>query len=324
MKTLFMKFVRGCYCKITGETYPSPWKYPDRKDRIYANKIIMDGLVSDKPFMVGRVGTTEGNVVNNYLTVHGKDSFVTKLKNYVVDNTRLPWWDTGRPFTDMQICSGFFSSPSVGISQIERFCEIYLEGIKNMDVCGRFMYNEKFYPFKEDCKFVQLEALYPFFVDNPWMTALKGKKVVVVHPFKESILSQYEKRKSLFQNPDVLPDFDLQVIKAVQTIAGEKSEYKDWFDALDSMKEALEKTDFDVAILGCGAYGLPLASHVKNMGKKAVHMGGGTQLMFGIKGKRWELYQDPSYRNLFNEHWVYPGEAEKPKNAKKVEGACYW
>ena len=26
--------------------------------------------------------------------------------------------------------------------------------------------------------------------------------------------------------------------------------------------------------LGCGAYGFPLAAHVKRMGKKAIHMGG--------------------------------------------------
>jgi hypothetical protein len=31
-----------------------------------------------------------------------------------------------------------------------------------------------------------------------------------------------------------------------------------------------------------------------------------------------------SYSDLINEYWVRPHEKYKPKNAEKVEGACYW
>ena len=54
------------------------------------------------------------------------------------------------------------------------------------------------------------------------------------------------------------------------------------------MQKEIDKIDFDIAILGCGAYGYPLASYIKSIGKKAIHIGGATQLIFGIKGKRWE------------------------------------
>jgi hypothetical protein len=93
------------------------------------------------------------------------------------------------------------------------------------------------------------------------------------------------------------------------------------------MKSEINKQDYDVCLIGCGAYGFPLAAHVKRMGKKAIHMGGSLQLLFGIKGKRWEnsnynpIY---NYSKLMNEHWVYPGEEEKPQNAASVEGGCYW
>ncbi|WP_274095727.1 hypothetical protein [Riemerella anatipestifer] len=40
-----------------------------------------------------------------------------------------------------------------------------------------------------------------------------------------------------------------------------------WFDALEDMKNKIDLVDFDVAIIGCGAYGLPLASYIKNKGK---------------------------------------------------------
>jgi hypothetical protein len=62
-------------------------------------------------------------------------------------------------------------------------------------------------------------------------------------------------------------------------------------------------------------------------------MGGSLQLLFGIKGKRWE---DPDYGvkewgipynfypALMNEYWTRPLNTEKPKTANDVEGACYW
>jgi hypothetical protein len=122
----------------------------------------------------------------------------------------------------------------------------------------------------------------------------------------------------------LLPAFELDVIPAVQSIAGQKTQFVDWFVALESMKEEIAKRTFDVCILGCGAYGFPLASFVKKMGGKAIHLGGVTQLIFGIKGKRWENFIVYPYENLFNKYWVRPSNEEVPKNSKIVEGGCYW
>ena len=85
------------------------------------------------------------------------------------------------------------------------------------------------------------------------------------------------------------------VLKAVQTAGGNQTEFKDWFEALEYMEQEIDKIDYDIVLLGCGAYGFPLAAHCKRMGKQAIHLGGVLQLLFGIKGKRWETvseYQD--------------------------------
>jgi len=53
----------------------------------------------------------------------------------------------------------------------------------------------------------------------------------------------------------------LLTLKAVQTIANTKDDRFDtWFDALDYMYNEALKLDFDVALIGCGAYGYPLAA----------------------------------------------------------------
>lgn len=127
----------------------------------------------------------------------------------------------------------------------------------------------------------------------------------------------------MFADNRVLPEFkSLETIRAVQTLAGTKSDFADWFEALNSMKMEMEKKDFDVVIIGCGAYGFPLAAHAKRMGKKAIHLGGPTQLLFGIKGKRW--VENKKFEDIINNYFVFPASADKIEGSAKVENSCYW
>jgi hypothetical protein len=77
-----------------------------------------------------------------------------------------------------------------------------------------------------------------------------------------------------------------------------------------------------VALLGCGAYGLPLAAAIKRSGRQAIHLGGALQVLFGIRGRRWE--QIPKIAALMNDHWIRPSEAETPVSAVRVDQGCYW
>lgn len=137
-----------------------------------------------------------------------------------------------------------------------------------------------------------LRFLEPFWSKAPWTIALKNKKVLIVHPFNDTIESQYKKREMLF-NTNILPEFkSIETIKAVQSIGKSDDRFNNWFEALQWMKDQIDSKDYDICLIGCGAYGFPLAAHVKRQGKKAIHIGGALQLLFGIRGKRWE---DPMY-----------------------------
>lgn len=94
-----------------------------------------------------------------------------------------------------------------------------------------------------------------------------------------------------------------------------------WFDALEYMHNEMKKIDFDIVLLGCGAYGLPLASYAKNLGKQALHVGGALQLLFAIKGRRWEVEFQRRFKEDF---WVNPSVEERPKEYTLVEDGCYW
>jgi hypothetical protein len=95
-----------------------------------------------------------------------------------------------------------------------------------------------------------------------------------------------------------------------------------WFDALAHMKAETETRDFDICIIGAGAYGSILAAHAKAMGRKAVALCGATQILFGIRGKRWDERDD--FAAFFNEHRVRPKPSEMPQGSATVEGGCYW
>lgn len=303
--------------KPDNSKYGRNWRMFPNKE--YASELISNALLSNKPQMIARLGSTELSCMINYLGVKHPETYKS-IKGFITNQTP-PWWWNPSIVDQMQRWSGFFPAQ---IDKIEQFCELMIADLPNVDILGSWLKEESFFqPELSNAKKVMLEDLEPFFTKSPWTKVLEGKKALVVHPFVDSIKSQYQRKEKLFDN-NLLPDFDLEVIPAVQSIAGQKTEFKDWFEALDSMKEQIAKRDFDVCILGCGAYGFPLASFVKNMGKKSIHMGGVTQLLFGIKGKRWEQYIVYPYSNLFNEYWVRPNQNETPQQSKVVEGGCYW
>ena len=303
-------------------------------DRQSSNDKIFKMLASGKPCMIARFGTVELNCLTNYLCVHSNKSYISRIYDFITDDTHTPWW-YDKVFYSLNNNAGVFPK---GREMAEKFAERYLQDIPEIDMLACHQYYEKYMPLRGDIQRVQLEMLYPFFVDRPWSRILKGKKVLVVHPFEDSIKQQYEKRRLLYSDPNILPDFELKTLRAVQTLAGNKSEFKDWIEALHYMENAMSRIDYDIAIVGCGAYGLPLAAHAKRMGKQAIHLAGGSQLLFGIIGNRWtDTYKkmgvwhyrpgidiNLDYTSLFNENWIYPLPSDTPKNTQAVEGACYW
>lgn len=219
--------------------------------------------------------------------------------------------------------AGFFPN---NINLAYEWKDMVLSDLTSIDILGSYLEEEKYLKTElSQCIKVNLNGYYaPYLWENPWTKVLKGKKVLVIHPFVDSIRCQYEKRAYLFSNPDVLPEFsNLYLIKAVQSIAGTKTEYKDWFEALSYMENEMDKLDYEIAIIGCGAYGMNLAAHAKKQGKIAIHMAGWTQMLFGIYGKRW-IQDQPEFSKYINDYWIRPTESERPANANSIEGACYW
>lgn len=268
------------------------------------NAYISNSIKSGKPFMACRFGGFE-------LLAMRAAEFNQEKK-----------LDDAIKFMDQS--AGFFPADK---KLLHRFNDVMKDACGQVDALGAWLLPYEDYYIKKYCKDIKcvgnIMSLEPWNIMNePWSAALKGKKVLVVHPFEDTIKSQYLKHDKLFANTEVLPEFELITLKAVQTSGTQRDErFETWFDALEYMCKECERLDFDVALIGCGAYGFPIAAHIKKMGRQAIHMGGVLQILFGIKGRRWD---ESDTHLMYNEHWVYPGKNEIPEGAKKVEGACYW
>ena len=271
------------------------------------NKWLYEAVCAGKPFAATRFGGTETKTIADVL--------------YTKAGGRLGGVND-RTLTRIMQLSGFFPADKEALNQ---FVDLYMECCPAIDMLGVWNILLQSYLADEcvtNAQLAELRMFEPYYFEHPWTKALEGKKVVVIHPFAETIESQYQKREKLFENGEILPAFELRTVKAVQTLAGNSCEYATWFEALEWMRQEALKEEFDVALIGCGAYGLPLAVQLKEAGRQAVHVGGSLQLFFGIKGNRWDNHE--VIGKLYNEYWVRPSDNETIKKADTVEGSCYW
>ncbi len=277
-------------------------------DDLHANRAIAAAIREGRPFLACRFGSGEMRAFRRTLEVRWG------LRREIPEET----------MDSLCVNAGFFPRDRQKVMAFGLEME---KAGRQADLIGTWegllMEDYVYDTFLPQAKRCFLSGLEPFFCGEPWTGALEGRRVLVIHPFEETIRSQYGRRELLFEDSRILPAFHLETVKAVQTIAGQRDErFADWFEALDYMAEEALQKEFDVAVIGCGAYGFPLAARLKAAGKQAIHMGGAAQLLFGIHGKRWDERAD--YRAIMNENWRRPAESEKPAAAAKIESGCYW
>ena len=195
-------------------------------------------IKSGRPFMMGRFGAVE--------------LFNMRVAEFHMENKKE------KACEQLFTCAGFFPNDT---SLLPRFNDIMKDACRQTDILGLWQNACEDYYIRRYCNDLsatcRLISLEPWRSKNPWSAALAGKKVLVVHPFEESIQDQYKHFDKLFPGTDILPEFELKTLKAVQT-AGSAVDprFSTWFDALDYMCGECEKIDFDIALLGCGAYSI--------------------------------------------------------------------
>jgi hypothetical protein len=309
-------------------------------------------LQVDEPVFLGRVGGSDTNAVTALLEakfsgvkdIWGaiyKHRFITERYNgfYDLDQKGETFWNYLHTllecyrnlkhafFCNHQLLSMYFPENISRESYVED-----IEGRQGFEELVREISssNEDFtcYPFP----FVEKLVVHQDSLMHVFSNALESRKVLVVSPFSESISQNFENRVAFFKNYRY-PSFELRLYNAPITYLGLPKEFyphKNWFETAEAMANDIKGIDFDIALLSCGSYAMPLGQFiVSRLGKKAIYVGGILQMMFGIMGRR---YENPFFTEQINrEKFIYPVEGPKylqhvnitPEMAKEAFAAYF-
>tara|TARA_Y100000389_G_scaffold153557_1_gene153829 strand:+ start:1773 stop:2663 length:891 start_codon:yes stop_codon:yes gene_type:complete len=286
------------------------------KSLLESNQYIINLIKSNKPFSIVRLGAESNFVFNEIHNVEYQPSY----------------------FDDIKCTFAGIYSKKKDVQVLKDFTTKHIESIKNSDCLASFTVNFNnlrqlqniFGNSFPHIDLIHSRTIEPFYIREenqiPWSIYLKGKKVLVINSFVKSFESQMKNGFKLYDECNIFAD-DQEFIyyKSYQTCVGNHI-HEDWNETLDIMCNDIKTLDFDIALLGCGSYGLPLCNYIKTeLHKSAIYIGGGIQLLFGVKGERWKNHEVISrIVNNCKQLLIEPSQEETIPNAKNLENGCYW
>ena len=283
-----------------------------------SNDKIIELLQSNKPFYISRIGLGAETMVS-YTYIMTKNINHPAFKNLV-------------PILHNN--NGIYIDNNANLLKI--YCELYFKAVKESDYLAAFknaVVKEQNLMKPNNKELLYSRILEPFYCyeeDNikPWSHYLINKKVLIISPFVDSFKKQINNNFQIYKDPDkkiFLDNQEFIYYKCFNNNGFNKS-HKNWLETLNVMCEDIKKIDFDVALLGCGGYGMPLCYFIKNvLNKSSLYVGGGLQLLFGVMGKRWE--NNDMWKKIIKENqskFIRPSGEEIIKNNNNIEDGCYW
>ena len=310
--------VHKWYCEMKEQ------KTPEYNDNTFLYEYIQSKLANGERFVIPRIAGIE----NNYaLCGH----IMSKTNN--ISEAHMNYFQ--KTIKTLQNNAGILVN---NMSEIIEYSQKYLKAFDNCDIYTGWDKSSGVYPYISDSHdfitetYKQKKIAWAFAFDifhyiyaTPWTQALRGKRVLIISPFEESIREKIPIREKLYDGVDLFPDCSFVFIKPPQT-QGATTE-TDYFGVhlqrFTAQLDAIKDT-YDVALVSCGGYGNLVCNHIFESGKSAIYVGGVLQMYFGVLGMRWLRERSDTTRLFLNEHWSRPKESEKPANYKNIEGSCYW
>lgn len=276
-------------------------------------QIIRTALESKKPLAIGKIGGTEGKALSYYA-----NHFTRILRKKKIQ----------RMSQKLYLHSGVYPPD---LATYKRFYAYWREKVLPCcDYLADWRPKESDRRLAKQCNFnpiwIKQDLLSP---QNGWLSTLNNYSIAVISPFVNSIQSQIPKLRDIWPQYSIdASSIIFHVIKAPHYAHLVPPTHTDWFQALDALSHQLKELEYDLLLVGAGAWGLPLAVEAKRQGKIGIHLGGQLQITFGITGARWgaSVNERPEY---MNQHWITPLESDKPQtlaSAKQdfLNDCAYW
>jgi len=256
----------------------------------FSNQQIINHIKSNNPFIISRFGQETilcfDFLHNNYIHYNKLNQIMRNCGIYSKSNNQLVFDEYFQEVINTienSDCLACFQPGNINPT----ICSIQKESIDKFNLIE-----------------IHSRSLEPFYIvqqnEIPWTHYLIGKKVLVINPFVKSFQKQMNNNFQIFKDkPVFLENQHFVYYQSFQT-HGDNHIHNDWKETFSIMCKDIEKIDFDIALLGCGGYGLPLCNFIKSkLNKSAIYIGGGLQLLFGVMGERWMKRDD--WKNIIEE-----------------------
>jgi hypothetical protein len=159
-----------------------------------------------------------------------------------------------------------------------------------------------------------------------WLERLRGRRVLIVGAFADVLRQRAHREvyeavwagagKRWFEPAAVA---SLEIPYGFEPAT--QARYADALELLDETAERVEEADFDLAMIGAGGLGIPLAARIKRGGRAAISLGGHLQVVFGVHGQRW--LERPEWRERWiNDSWIGVPDRYRPEPGLSAED--YW
>ena len=293
-------------------------------ERIELIQKVKESVEQNKGFAMGKMGFSEQFLLG-YLP----------FKDTIPSNIQLKAYESMlRYHCEFQF--GVFPTNAIFLSD---FAQFYTKHVRQIDILGLFQaeqeeriikankLNALFIPYQ----FTEPDRSIPTNESNCYLPYFEGKKLLFISPFADLLKSRATKDafESVWSNinknwfgPSEVSAYEIpySYANSIQT----HNKYTNSIELFDSICANLEAMDFDIAFIGAGALGLPIASYLKSIGKIAISLGGHLQVLFGIGGGRWSKDEFWS-TNYINNDWIEMPEKYHPENKSKLsDNSAYW
>lgn len=299
---------------------------PDSTEIAVGSDRISRTVRADNPFFIGRNGSTEQAALSFWFTYR---------------KSGKPW-----PYAiinNLHIGAGVWPPTE---ESLDAWAKEYMSTLGLLDGVAAGWYR----PFAEAESAIldyaapnafrtPLRSLEPYYAipNHRWTRHLAGKKVAVVSSFSETIMKQTADAARMnniwvsLKEPETILPFSTTWIPVrtyftKEVAMGDSTEWpigvRNWDEAVNYVVEGVKASGASIALIGCGGLGMIIGGRLRKAGISVVIMGGAIQVLFGIKGRRWEKHDVIS--KFWGASWVWPSESETPTGSFSIEGACYW
>lgn len=264
-------------------------------------------LKNDIPFIIPRISGIENNFACfPKMTNSSNKNQYTYINNYI--NQVNP---------SMKNNAGIKLS---NINSVNAYSDAYLDAFKNCELfCGWDIQGNYMPHIKESHEYIKNKYsskkmvwslaldIFHYIYSKPWTQSLKGKRILIVSSFIETISKQIPNRSKIYDGVDLFPDCTFVLIKPPVTDGDETSlefdkELENFYVRLDALKGT-----YDVALISAGGYGNLICNYIfKEHKKSSIYCGGVLQTYFGVFGSRYLIERPDILRLYMNRLWVRP------------------